>query len=107
MKIAVFSDTHDNIWKLERALGLMEDADVLIHCGDLCSPFVMKRLGEAAQGRPLHVVWGNNEGDIRLICQIAGQYSGIQLHGELFQFSFSFENSCRISNACRTALKTG
>ena len=44
MKIAVFSDTHDNIWKLERALGLMKNADVLIHCGDLCSPFVMKRL---------------------------------------------------------------
>ena len=83
MKIAVFSDTHDNIWKLERALGLMKNADVLIHCGDLCSPFVMKRLGEASKGRPIHVVWGNNEGDIRLICQIAKKYSNIQLHGEL------------------------
>lgn len=83
MKIAVFSDTHDNIWKLERALGLMKNADVLIHCGDLCSPFVMKRLGEASKGRPVHVVWGNNEGDIQLICQIAEKYSNIQLHGEL------------------------
>ena len=75
MKIAVFSDTHDNIWKLELALGLMKNADVLIHCGDLCSPFVMKRLGEASKDRPVHVVWGNNEGDIRLICQIAEKYS--------------------------------
>ena len=83
MKIAVFSDTHDNIWKLERALGLMKNADVLIHCGDLCSPFVIKRLGEASKGRPVHVVWGNNEGDIQLICQIAEKYSNIQLHGEL------------------------
>ena len=83
MKIAIFSDTHDNIWKLERALGLMENADVLIHCGDLCSPFVIKQLGKAAHGRPVHVVWGNNEGDIRLICQIAEEYSNIQLHGEL------------------------
>ncbi len=83
MKIAVFSDTHDNIWKLELALGLMKNADVLIHCGDLCSPFVMKRLGEASKDRPVHVVWGNNEGDIRLICQIAEKYSNIQLHGEL------------------------
>ena len=83
MKIAVFSDTHDNIWKLERALGLMKNADVLIHCGDLCSPFVMKRLGEASKGRPVPVVWGNNEGDIQLICQIAEKYSNIQLHGEL------------------------
>jgi uncharacterized protein len=85
MKIAILSDTHDNIWKLEQAFEKMVDADAFIHCGDLCSPFVVKRLGEAAKGRPVHIVWGNNEGDIRLICRIAGQYSGLQLHGEFAQ----------------------
>ena len=82
MKIAVFSDTHDNIWKLDQALECMQDADQLIHCGDLCSPFVVKRIGEAAHGRPVHIVWGNNEGDIRLMCKIATEYPSLYLHGD-------------------------
>ena len=81
MKIAIFSDTHDNIWKLDQALERMQDADQLIHCGDLCSPFVVKRIGEAAHSRPVHIVWGNNEGDIRLMCQIAAEYPSFHLHG--------------------------
>jgi putative phosphoesterase len=85
MQIAVLSDSHDNIWKLDSAFSLMKDADVLIHCGDLCSPFVIKRLGDACQGRPVHIVWGNNEGDVRLICQMASKYEGITLHGDFAQ----------------------
>lgn len=81
MKIAVLSDTHDNIWKLERALLQMGEASLLIHCGDLCSPFVVNRIGEFSDGRPVHIVWGNNEGDIRLICQVVSEYPNIQLHG--------------------------
>ncbi|MDA2924658.1 YfcE family phosphodiesterase [Acidobacteria bacterium AH-259-L09] len=83
MKLAIFSDIHDNIWKLDKALTQMAEAEVLIHCGDLCSPFVVKRLGEAAKGRPVHIVWGNNDGDIRLICQVGSQYSEVHLHGAL------------------------
>ena len=83
MQLAIFSDTHDNIWKLDNALILMADADVLIHCGDLCSPFVVKRLGESAKGRPVHIVLGNNDGDGRLILEIASRYPAIFLHGAL------------------------
>ena len=83
MKIAVFSDTHDNIWKLDRALAGMEQAELMIHCGDLCSPFVIKHLGRGAAGRPVHIVWGNNEGDIKLICDVASNYPNIQLCGSL------------------------
>ena len=83
MKIAIFSDTHDNIWRLDEALSMMESADVMIHCGDLCSPFVIKHIGEAAKGRPVHIVWGNNEGDMQLICDVASRYPNIELHGSL------------------------
>ncbi len=82
MRIAILSDSHDNIWRLDAALAKMSGADLFIHCGDLCSPFVVKRLAERAHGRPLHIVWGNNDGDPRLICQIASQYSGVRLHGQ-------------------------
>ncbi len=82
MKIAVMSDTHDHIWRLDLALTLMLDADRIIHCGDLCSPFVIKHIGEAARGRPVDVVWGNNDGDPRLICKVASSYRNITLHGQ-------------------------
>jgi putative phosphoesterase len=85
MLLAILSDSHDNIWKLDCALAEMSDVDVLIHCGDLCSPFVVKKLGEAFDGRPVHIVWGNNEGDVRLICQNASQYEKMFLHGALAQ----------------------
>lgn len=82
MKIAVMSDTHDHIWRLDLALTLMLNADRIIHCGDLCSPFVIKHIGEAARGRPVDVVWGNNDGDPRLICEVASSYHNIALHGQ-------------------------
>jgi putative phosphoesterase len=43
---------------------------------------MVKKLGEALGGRPSHIVWGNNDGDVRLICQIASQYEQILLHGD-------------------------
>ena len=83
MKIAIMSDTHDNIPKLEKALDLSSEADVIIHCGDLCSPFMIDRLGRLSNDKPVHVVWGNNEGDIRLFCRLADGHSHITLHGQL------------------------
>lgn len=82
MKIAIISDSHDNIWKLDRALSKVGEADVLIHCGDLCSPFVIKHLGEWAEERPVHIVWGNNDGDRLMITSNAEAYKNITLCGE-------------------------
>jgi putative phosphoesterase len=82
MKIAVMSDSHDHIRRLDLALVLMVEADRIIHCGDLCSPFMVKHIGEAARGRPVDIVWGNNDGDPRLICDVAGSYRNICLHGQ-------------------------
>ena len=82
MEIAVFSDSHDNIWRLDEALGRSREAGALIHCGDLCSPFMIQRLGERAEGRPVHLVWGNNEGDVRLICRLAASFPNLVLHGD-------------------------
>ncbi|HSR53974.1 MAG TPA: metallophosphoesterase [Acidobacteriota bacterium] len=87
MKIAVLSDSHDNIWKLEGALEEAQEAEVWIHCGDLCAPFVVKQMGEGAQGRPVHVVWGNNDADARLICRIASGFDDFHLHGQLAEIT--------------------
>jgi putative phosphoesterase len=89
MKLAIMSDTHDNIWKIDEALAKMQHAEALIHCGDLCSPFVIKHLGKGAAGRPVHIIWGNNDGDVRLICQLAERFQNISLHGAFAELNFS------------------
>jgi putative phosphoesterase len=83
MKIAVISDSHDNIAKLEAAMPLLQRADAVIHCGDLCAPFMVRRLAESLGEVPLHVVWGNNDGDPFLIGKVAGGYPNVSLHGIL------------------------
>lgn len=89
MKIAVLSDSHDNIWKLAQAMPHLASADMVIHCGDLCSPFMVLRLGEGLGGKPLHIVWGNNDGDRLLIGRNARAFPEIILHGEIAEFEFA------------------
>ncbi len=80
--IAIFSDSHDNIWNLARALEQVraQGAEVLIHCGDLCAPFVVKQLAEGFAG-PIHLVFGNNDGDGRLIQTMVSRYPHVTHHG--------------------------
>jgi uncharacterized protein len=90
MRIAIISDSHDNVWKLDCAMPHLADADVILHCGDLCSPFVTKRLIEGVKGKPVYIVWGNNDGDRRLHMLVsagadnihfAGEFAGLTLDG--------------------------
>ena len=81
-KIAIFSDSHDNIPALMKALTAAREsgAVALLHCGDLCAPFMLDRLGQGFVG-PIHVVFGNNDGDGRLLQTIASKHPHITLHG--------------------------
>ncbi len=83
MRIGVLSDSHDNIWRLAEAMPHLAACDVIVHCGDLCSPFVVRRLGEGLPGKSIHIVWGNNDGDQFLVAQVARVFPGIVLHGEV------------------------
>ena len=82
MKVAILSDAHDNIWKLAEVL---EDvnragAGAMIFCGDLCAPFTLKQIGEGVSG-PVHVVQGNNDGDMLLLAHIAAGLDNVTLYG--------------------------
>ncbi len=81
MKIAVISDSHDNIWKLDQAMETLRQAAAVLHCGDLCAPFMVRRLGESLGDIPIHIIWGNNEGDPYLIGKMAEAYPRVHLHG--------------------------
>lgn len=80
MRIAICSDIHDNIWKLESALPGMNQANALIFCGDFCAPFTLVQLARGFEG-PVHAVFGNNDGDQRLLLQKAGEVGNAELHG--------------------------
>ena len=81
MKIGIISDIHDNIWKLDAALEALTNVDVVLCCGDLCSPFIVPRLGEGFGG-DIHIVFGNNDGDLFRISRQAEKFPNIHLHGE-------------------------
>jgi hypothetical protein len=85
MLIGVMSDSHDHLERLEKAIPHILRADLVVHCGDLCSPFMIRRLGEALSGIPVHVVFGNNDGDRFLMAQVARDFENIRLHGEFMQ----------------------
>lgn len=89
MKIAVLSDIHDNVWTLAAALQSFQDAQALICCGDLCSPFIVTQLAHGFLHRPIHIVFGNNDGDLFRITQNAGKFDHVHLHAEFFQGEFS------------------
>ena len=82
MLVAVFSDSHDQIKQLEDALGAarLAGAAMLLHCGDLSAPFMLDRIGRGFSG-PVHVVFGNNDGDGRLLQSVAAKHPHITLHG--------------------------
>lgn len=82
MKIGIVSDSHDHVWNLRQALAALEEtAQVLIHCGDLCSPFIVPVLERGFSG-PVYAVFGNNDADrYRLQIQAAAT-ARIKLEGE-------------------------
>ena len=81
MKIAIISDIHDNLPMLRRALERSQQAEVLICCGDLCSPFVAKELGRGF-AKPIYIVFGNNDGDPFRIASTAAKFPQMKVHGE-------------------------
>jgi len=87
MRIAVISDIHDNVWKLSPVLAFVHDTDALVCLGDLCSPFVVHQLGRE-YARPIHVVFGNNDGDLFRIAANARGYEHLKLDGEFWSGEF-------------------
>lgn len=85
MKIAILSDIHDHIWNLKAATGLAQEAQAVVCCGDLCSPFIINLLAEGFPDRPVHIVFGNNDADLFRITRNASRFPHLSLHGHFFQ----------------------
>jgi putative phosphoesterase len=84
VRVAIISDIHDNVPKLRSALeklAKLGGAGELICLGDLCSPFVIAELGRGFSG-PVHVVFGNNDGDRHRMADVASKFAQVTIHGE-------------------------
>jgi hypothetical protein len=85
VRIGILSDSHDHVWNLRAALAVLrEEAELLVHCGDLCSPFIVPLLAKEFPG-PVHAVFGNNDADrFRLEKNAAKTERRVRLRGESF-----------------------
>ncbi|MCH8494515.1 MAG: YfcE family phosphodiesterase [Balneolales bacterium] len=85
MKIGILSDTHDHLVNTRVALSMLRNlqAEVLLHAGDFCSPFMIPLFAKWE----LHGVFGNNDGDHFRIQQKFGDING-RLHGEFMDEIF-------------------
>ncbi|MGC9334062.1 MAG: metallophosphoesterase family protein, partial [Anaerolineae bacterium] len=50
-------------------------------------PFTLAQIAEGFLG-PIHVVFGNNDGDQFLLSQVAGKYTNVTLHGQFAELEF-------------------
>ncbi|AEH44411.1 phosphodiesterase, MJ0936 family [Thermodesulfatator indicus DSM 15286] len=82
MLLAVVSDSHDAIPNLRKAVSLAneKEAEVLIHCGDLISPFMLLELSKF-KGE-VHFILGNNPGDVWLLMNRLKDFPKINCHGQ-------------------------
>jgi putative phosphoesterase len=73
MKICIVSDSHDHRPPLESAVRAAKEQGVeaVLHCGDVVAPSTLSVLKPL--GLPVHVIHGNNTGDLYMMARIANK----------------------------------
>jgi putative phosphoesterase len=82
MKVCILSDSHDHIPLLDFAVAeaRQRGAEAILHCGDVVAPSTLKCLNKHTL--PVHVIHGNNTGDLYTLGQIVNQPNNvIQYYG--------------------------
>ncbi|MBO3839758.1 MAG: metallophosphoesterase [Candidatus Brockarchaeota archaeon] len=78
MLIGLISDTHDNLIMIEKSVAFFNEkkVEVVLHAGDVISPFTVRRFKECRA--KLILVYGNNDGDRsnlqRMFSEIGAQF---------------------------------
>ncbi len=71
MKLAVFSDSHDNVPLIQRAVSYFQNREInfVIHAGDFVAPFSLRPI--LASGCQFLGVFGNNDGEKVLLTKVS------------------------------------
>jgi len=64
MKLAIVSDSHDNLATAEKAITWLnkKKIKIILHCGDVCSPRMLGAMAELFKGK-ICLAFGNVDGD--------------------------------------------
>lgn len=83
MKIAIISDSHDNIPNLEKFLIWANEnkIEMIIHCGDIAAPSMVEKIIAPKFTGPIHLVHGNVS-DRDLLESICALIPHVTLHGD-------------------------
>lgn len=82
MKVCIVSDSHDNRALLATAVhdAKQHGAEQVLHCGDVIAPTTLR--GLLPLGLPVHVIHGNNTGDLVAMHYVAQKFPDIiHYHG--------------------------
>ena len=73
MKVCIVSDSHDHRPLLEAAVraAKQQGAEAVLHCGDVVAASTLSVLKPV--GLPVHVIHGNNTGDLYMMARIANK----------------------------------
>ena len=86
MRLGIISDIHDHLHNLQPVVAwLTGKTDLLICCGDLCSPFIMDELKKYTG--PVHIIFGNNDADLYRITRKSD--SRVQAQGEFLELDLN------------------
>lgn len=82
MLIGIMADTHDHLPHVQEAVRVLNEAgaELVLHAGDFIAPFTLETL--AGLEGDLIGVFGNNDGDRRLLSKKAAGYGNIDLRNE-------------------------
>ena len=76
MKIGVFSDSHDHMENIRKAVDIFLEQKVekIVHCGDIVAPFIVRAMNEL-KGKAIEGigVYGNNDGERLGLYKILGE----------------------------------
>lgn len=85
MKVAIISDTHDHLPNFKKALDWIKNQKIklVLHCGDVCAPAVLKEAAKGFLGK-IHLVFGNVDGDRFLMAKqvYEKEIGNVVLYGE-------------------------
>lgn len=84
MKIAIISDSHDNVPNLETFLDWANKngTELIIHCGDIAAPGTVKQILAPKFSGPIHLVYGN-VADREMLPQVCDELPNVTLHGDV------------------------
>lgn len=90
MKICLVSDSHDHRRLLASAVSEAKGlgAQAVLHCGDLVAPSTLHAI--TPFGLPIHVIHGNNTGDLYHLSRLAHESKGLVIyHGQDASFTLA------------------